>query len=218
MRIAFWLLLLANLLLLAWAQGMAGSPEAGREPERLVRQMAPEKLRILGDASAVAATPPVAAAVEKPTLACKRIVGLSADEAKSLSEAAHVRGGWEAQTQPLPPVPMHWVAIGDLSSSALAEKKKTELRQLGITESEIVPGVAPGSFAVSLGLFREPQRAQEFLQKLTAKGVRSARIIPRDTPPDKFAVELRAPVDQLAALLPDLSTALPGAVTQDCSP
>jgi hypothetical protein len=92
------------------------------------------------------------------------------------------------------------------------------LRQFGITESEITPGIASDSFAVSLGLFREPQRAQAFLQGLIAKGVRSARVVPREIPVDKFAVDLRAPADQLAATLPGLSAALPGAVTQDCPP
>ncbi|GAB1369681.1 hypothetical protein MASR1M60_28450 [Rhodocyclaceae bacterium] len=212
MRIAFWLLLLINLLLFIWMQGYIGPQDASREPERLARQITPEKLHILSEAT------PVKAAAEKPASACKRIVGLSADEAKSLSDAVHVRGGWETQTLPQPASPLYWVAIADLPNSTLAEKKKAELRQFGVTESEIVPGTSPGSFAVSLGLFREAQRAQAFLQALLDKGVRSARVISRETPADKFAVELRAPTDQLAATLPGLSAALPGAVTQDCPP
>lgn len=211
MRIAFWFLLLINLLLFAWAQSTLGPQEGSREPERWSRQIAPEKLRIVGDPA------PAKAEVDKPLIACKRIEGLSADEAKSLTDAVHVRGGWETQTLPMT-ASMHWVAIVDLANSALAEKKKTELRQFGITESEITPGITSGSFAVSLGLFREPQRAQAFLQGLIAKGVRSARVVPREMPADKFAVELHAPADQLAATLPGLSAALPGAATQDCSP
>jgi len=212
MRITFWLLLLTNLLLFAWAQGTLGLPADSREPERWSRQIVPEKLRILHDAT------PAKADADKPLIACKRIEGLSADEAKSLTDAVHVRGGWETQTLPMAATPMHWVAIVDLPSSALAEKKKAELRQFGVTESEITPGIASDSFAVSLGLFREPQRAQAFLQGLIAKGVRSARVVPREIPVDKFAVDLRAPADQLAATLPGLSAALPGAVTQDCPP
>ncbi len=212
MRIAFWLLLLTNLLLYAWTQGIIGPQEPSREPERLSRQITPEKLRIVSD------TAPIAATTDQPTIVCKRIVGLSADEAKSLTDAVHVRGGWETQTQPLAAAPMHWVAIVDLPSSALAEKKKVELRLFGVAESEVLPGMTPGSFAVSLGLFREPQRAQEFLQRLIAKGVRSAKIVPRETPSDRFAVELRAPAEPLAATLPGLSAALPSAVTQDCAP
>lgn len=48
MKLAFLLLLLANLVLLAWQQGVFGPAEAGREPQRLALQIAPEKVRLLG--------------------------------------------------------------------------------------------------------------------------------------------------------------------------
>ncbi len=47
MRIAFLVLLLANLVLLVWGQGRLGTQDAGREPERMAQQLAPEKLRIV---------------------------------------------------------------------------------------------------------------------------------------------------------------------------
>jgi hypothetical protein len=49
MKLSFLLLLLANLVLLAWQQGAFGpAAEAGREPQRLGLQVAPEKIRLLG--------------------------------------------------------------------------------------------------------------------------------------------------------------------------
>lgn len=47
MRLALLILLMVNVLLFAWGQGYLGTQEAGREPERLARQLAPEKLRIV---------------------------------------------------------------------------------------------------------------------------------------------------------------------------
>ncbi|MEW6512723.1 MAG: hypothetical protein AB1443_01835 [Pseudomonadota bacterium] len=47
MRILFLVLLLANMILFAWGQGHLGTQEAGREPQRIAQQVAPEKLRIL---------------------------------------------------------------------------------------------------------------------------------------------------------------------------
>ncbi|MDP1652201.1 MAG: hypothetical protein Q8L56_05695 [Rhodocyclaceae bacterium] len=47
MRLAFLILLLANVLLFAWGQGHLGTPNEGREPERLSQQLTPEKLRIV---------------------------------------------------------------------------------------------------------------------------------------------------------------------------
>lgn len=46
MRFVVLLLLLINLGLLGWRQ-WPGTAEAGREPERLQRELAPEKLRII---------------------------------------------------------------------------------------------------------------------------------------------------------------------------
>lgn len=47
MRIVFLVLLLANLVLFVWGQGHLGTQGAGREPERMAQQLAPEKLRIV---------------------------------------------------------------------------------------------------------------------------------------------------------------------------
>ncbi len=46
MRIFFLVLLLANVTLLLWGQGHLGTQGAGREPERMAQQIAPEKLHI----------------------------------------------------------------------------------------------------------------------------------------------------------------------------
>ena len=48
MKRAVLLLLLANLALFAWQQGALGpATEAGREPQRVARQVAAEKIRVL---------------------------------------------------------------------------------------------------------------------------------------------------------------------------
>ena len=48
MKAAFLALVLANVLLYAWQQGLLGfTPETGREPQRTTQQVAPETLRVL---------------------------------------------------------------------------------------------------------------------------------------------------------------------------
>jgi hypothetical protein len=48
MKLAFLLLGLANLVFFAWQQGVFGGlPESGREPERVNRQVEPERIRVL---------------------------------------------------------------------------------------------------------------------------------------------------------------------------
>lgn len=196
MRLAFFVLLLANLVLYAWGAGYWGRADDGREPERLQQQIAPEKLRILPAENASAA------------LTCRRIAWLSAAESQALRDAVAARSGWEASESPRAEPPAHWVAITELSSRALAERKRTELRQLGVSEGEIVEDAALGPFAVSLGVFRGQPAAEEFLQTLAKKGVRSARLASRVLPPEKFALELRAPGGDLDAQLPALTANL----------
>lgn len=61
----FILLVLANLLFFAWGQHYFGDAETGREPQRLARQLSPEKLRIVAIA-APTATPPAPIAQPGP--------------------------------------------------------------------------------------------------------------------------------------------------------
>lgn len=201
MRLAFWILLLGNLLLFLWGQGHFAAKNAGREPERLQRQVDPDKLRIVPAGSAHAAR--AAAEVARP--ACKRIEWLAAAELAAVREAVAALPGWKAgQETPRKEASTHWVMIPELSSRALAERKKGELDKLGIKDGEIVEDAAQGPYAVSLGVFRSQQLAEEFFQTLTKKGVRSARLVQRSQPPEKFAIELHAPSDELNRRLPEL--------------
>ena len=55
MKLALLLLLLVNLALFAWQKGAFGpAAEAGREPQRLARQVAAEKIRVLSPEQAAA--------------------------------------------------------------------------------------------------------------------------------------------------------------------
>lgn len=207
MRLALYLLLLANLVLFAWGQGYFGEADAGREPERLQRQIEPDKLRILTAGLSPAATAPF----------CQRIEGLSAAEADAIKQRGLAETpGWQLALIPEKEAAGHWVVIAQLPSRAVAEKKKTELRQLGIKEGQIVEDSTLGPFTLSLGEFRSQALAEEFLQSLAKKGVRSAQLGKRDLP-EKFAVELRASADELARKLPELMATLAGARRADCA-
>ncbi len=201
MRLAFLVLLLANLLLVAWGRNGWRAEEPGREPERLAGQIAPEKLRLL----------PAAAAV-----ACRRIEWLAAAEAGSLAAAVADLPGWEATVAPRVEPPAHWVVMPELPTRAAAETKRNELRRLGVNESEIVTDATLGPFAISLGVFRGEQTAGEYLRELQKKGVRSARLASRELPPTRFAVDFRAPAGELAEKLPVLAAGLADTSLVDC--
>ena len=50
MKLAFLLLVLVNVALFAWQHGVFGRfAESGREPERIARQVEPERIRVLSE-------------------------------------------------------------------------------------------------------------------------------------------------------------------------
>lgn len=209
MRLAFFILLLANVVLFIWGQGYLGTQDAGREPERLKRQLQADRLQVL---PAAAAEKPA----DRPAAACKRIEWLTAAEATAAKGALGAGSGIEVIQTPRKEAPAHWVVIPDLPSRAAAEKKKAELRQLGIDNTEIVENGTSGTFAVSLGVFRNPPLAEDYLQSAAKKGVRSAKILSRELPPERYALELRGPTEILNKKLPELMVPLAQASLADC--
>jgi hypothetical protein len=216
MRLVFIVLLLVNLVLLVWGQGLVGGQEAGREPERLKQQIDPDRLHIVrGEAEPAPPPPPPPPVVEPP--ACKRIEGLAGAQVETVKKALADDARWEVRDFPLPGATAHWVVIPDLPSRVMAEKKRAELRQLGVNEGQVVENATLGPFAVSLGIFRSEQLAQDYLQSVGRKGVRSAKLAKHELPADRFALELRAPAAELARRLPDLLVPLAQVSVADCA-
>lgn len=207
MRLAFWILLLVNLVLFFWSQGYLGENDKSREPQRMARQVAPEKLHILT----------AAGLASLPKTACKRIEGLTDAEIEAVKESVGAAPNWESRIAPLKQAPAHWVVIPELPDRAAAEKKLGELRKLGVNDGQAVEDAEQGPYAISLGVFRNQAAAEQLMQTLSRKGVRSARLAKHDLPPEKSAIDLRAPADLLAAKLPDLMTKLPNAKQTECN-
>lgn len=244
MRALVFLLILANLLFFAYAQGYLGasvSPDA----LRLAQQIHPERLRILPagasdagqpgavPAPATPAPPDIASPAPSPApsspsqpsapppptpvparaggataQACLLLAGLSDAEAQrlaSLAEQAGLtpsrrsEGGW-------------WVFIPPQPDKKGAEKKAGELQRLGVAEFFIVSD-GPQKYAISLGVFSREEAAHKYLEQLRGKGVRSARVGPRQVEGARQQLEVRG----AAAELSDFRKALPAeSAPRDC--
>jgi len=203
MRIVFLILLLSNLLLFAWGQGLVYDRETGKEPERIERQIGPESLRIVS-----ASGLPV----------CRRIEWLSASDAERLSTSLATVPDWAVEQFPQVEAPAHWVLLPNLPSRAFAERKMGELRRMGVNEGEIVEDASNGPFVVSLGIFRGQETATAYFESLTQRGVRSVRMLPRTLPPERFALELRAFEEELTEKLPSLKAGLGEVLIVECPP
>lgn len=208
LRLSFFLLVFANLVFYAWANGHFGRIDADREPERLAAQLQPEKLRILGTQAP--------APVPKPAeLACRRVDGLAMLEAESLRTAA-IRVGALAELLPQVEPTRYLLVISDLANDAVATRKVAELRRLGVAEMETAP-LDDSRREIVLGRYPTEDEARDALAALNKRGVRSARIDARDLPPTGARVELRGPANLLPQVLPSLIAPFGSAVLADCA-
>jgi hypothetical protein len=108
-----------------------------------------------------------------------------------------------------------WVFIPPLPSKADAEKKATELRELGVTEFFVVQDAANRN-AISLGVFSSEKGGQEKLAELKAQGVRSAQLGQRPGKDSMVTLQARGPAADKVELIGAVGRLLPKFVTLAC--
>ena len=70
----------------------------------------------------------------------------------------------------------YWVYIPPLKNKAAVNRKIGELKALGVSDYFVVQGSGHWLNAISLGVFKTRDAAQNFLHVLNTKGVRTARV------------------------------------------
>ena len=208
MRLTFFLLVLANLLFFAWGQGYFGQQDEGREPQRLKDQLQADKIKLVVRDKA-------AGAAAAPAPACRMVDKLAAADAQELQKRiADTGGDMLASIEPIDDAASFWVNIPALANKAIADKKVGELKLLGVSDFHVMQ--SEGGFAISLGLFPSEAAANEFLQGLIKKGVKSARVEARPKSAALMRLQIRGPADRLTQRLPALLSGVVGASTVDC--
>lgn len=211
-RAVFLLLVLANLLFFAWAAGYLGGGDEGREPERLRGQHHPDRLEVKvrderasvqpqvptapepaveqGPAAASSAVPESAAVAKADAaVVCRRIGPMPKADADKLARVLRDQGGKVAA-----PVALdgnsYWVFIpsGDDVST---DKKVAELKQAGISDY-FIAGEGANKGAISLGVFHREDAANDLLQRLNKKGIKSAKIDVKPRRTDRVVLDVRA--------------------------
>jgi len=197
LRLALLLLLLVNGVLLAANTGVFGPEvskawfESEREPDRMHRQIRTEEIRILEPVPASGATAPNVAPASTPAAIgaqanIERTALSGADTAGSctelggLTDAQATRGvdqlkqiaGVQVERVTRQEDSRWWVHMPARDTREDAERKVGELRRRNVSDSAIVQ--EGNAFVVSLGLFRDKERAQQRLDDLRAKDVRTA--------------------------------------------
>jgi hypothetical protein len=176
LRLVVLLVLLANGLFFAWAQGWLGPTprHAEREPERLSTQQRPEVIGVLPPGTAGSAVQAVRNAA-RLCLETGPLAGddLSAAEAMLLSVQLPA-DAWARQELPARTV---WlVYAGRYPDAPLRRAREEDLRKLGLNFETLN---APPELAPGLVLSRQGSRAEaeDWLKTQAPAGLRGARVV-----------------------------------------
>ncbi|MGC2048986.1 MAG: SPOR domain-containing protein [Gallionella sp.] len=201
MRTWFWLLLLVNVILFAliqqgwvWREGPVVQPQPSLHEE---------KVRLLDDDTPVeqipisrtpVPTPPAAThpppskpllsvAISSPVASganaqiCLEWGDFSGAELKlATTTLSAMQLGNKLDKRQVDQVIRYWVYIPPLKNKAAVQQNVAQLKARGIEEYFIVPDTDPWRNAISLGVFKTQEAAQNFLDVLRTKDVRTARV------------------------------------------
>jgi len=239
-RLAFLLLLAANLAFFAWVRFLAPA-DLSVDPAPLQRQLQPEKLRIVSEReldrskSPPPASPqpnpqpepdtkpdvaPTAApAAQAPAVACLEWGGFSPAEAARAAQRLEplALGARLAQVRG-EETASWWVHMPPQGSRANAQRKAAELKQLGVRDYFVVQEPGRWQWSLSLGVFSTEAAARAHLNALRERGVRSALIDRRDARVTKVWFRVRDVEAGLADKLKSIAAEFDGVTLQECAP
>ncbi len=215
LRLAVLLLLLANGVYYAWGEGLllpwGWGPSPETEPWRLQQQIRPDAVKVLPAEEARREDVPVTVA---RTGECLQAGPFADPAAEPLRKAL---ASWPPAAWTLEPVdqPARWIVyMGKYPTAAEVDRKKGELRQIGIgfeplANADLEPGL-------SLGGHPTQQAADQQLDKLLARGVRTARVVQERPEARGHRLVLPALTDALRPKLEELRPLLDGKTLRPC--
>jgi sporulation related protein len=223
-RIAFFLLLLANIVLFAWIYFGAG--RASDEPQLVQQQVNPQEIRLLSQEQVVKLAAERAKQLAErprppkaPVIACLELGAFNPTDAPRVEKALEPLAlGARLSQRRAEEVASYWVFMPPLRNRQAANLKAAELKKLGVEDFFIVQEDTKLRYAVSLGVFKTEEAARARLAELQKKGVRTARVGPRETSVQKVYFAVREVPDALVARLNDLRQSFAGTELKDCPP
>ena len=224
MKLAFLLLVLVNLLLFAWQQGAFGRfAEPGREPERVARQIEPERFRVLTEADVrelrERATQGSAPVDLDTAQACVDFGDFpAADSPRAEKTLAALSPGVTIESRLVEVPGWYMVYLPPYKTLAEAEGRAEELRRLGVRDLKVMGENAPLKFAISLGSFRDPDAAKSHLAALEKLGVKGVRMSDRASAVVLTRFRLRGLDAAASRQLATLRSEFPAQTLRPCPP
>ena len=217
-RLAVFLLVLANLLFLVWARGYLGTPSSP-DARRVEQQLLADQLKIVarGEPPGSATREPEKPRDRKAAESCQVWSDLASAEADRIERLlAEQFAGFRATRRTVAENSGYWVFVPPQANREEVRKKTAELQQLGIDDFFVVQAAGPNQLAISLGTYRTEEAASAGLAMLQAKGVKSARMGERKGRPPFNILEIRGPDAEAEALRQAIVGLLPKASPVAC--
>lgn len=160
-------------------------------------------------------TPAAPAPPPPPPTACWLATGFTPAQADTLRSALSASGLPRERWQ-LGEVKLggRWVVYMGRYNDEQLERKKTELRTIGVAFRELSGPLSPG---LALGTYSSEAAAQQALQDVGQKGVRTARVAQERAETSAWNLRLPAITDAQRATVAGLGAALAGKRLQRCT-
>jgi len=220
-RTVFFLLLLANVGFFAWTY--LGERRASNEAQLVEQQVNEQAIRLLS-AEQVAALVAEHAKPAKPppkatVIACLELGAFSPAEVSRVQKALEPLAlGARLSQRRDKEIASYWVYMPPQRNRQTANQKASELRKLGVEDFFVVQEDSKFRYAISLGVFKTEEAARARLEELRRKGVRTARVDPRETSVQKVYFVVRDVPEALASRLDELRRAFTGSEVKACPP
>jgi hypothetical protein len=223
MKLAFLVLVLVNIALFAWHRGAFGpSVEPGREPQRVVRQIDPEKIRVLTPEQLDSLRGKVQTATAtdgngRPKLACFEFGDFDdATVARVQARLATLNLGERLQARRVDAPGWFVVFIPPLASRNEADRAAQDLRARGIRDLVVLGENSPTPNAILLGSFRAQDLAQRHQADLARRGVRNVRLSERASTMQATRFEVREADAAVAQQLVEVQKEFPQSQLNAC--
>ena len=218
LRLLALLLILANGVYFAWSEGMLRpygfAPVQQREPYRLTQQVRPNAIRVLTPAEFKRVEAQVhAEVVPKECLTAGPFDDAQAANLRRALESTLASGSWQFESVA---VAARWIVyMGKFANAEALAKKQGELTAMKLAPQTLTnPDLEIG---LSLGGFATQSEATAELNKLSLRGIRTAKVLLERQEGKQSQLKLPVVTPEMKAQLVDLKPSLAGKPLHSCN-
>lgn len=218
LRVVVLFLLLANGLYYAWSQGLLRDlgmgPAATSEPQRIAQQVRPQDVKVLSASDLVRAQEQAKAdAAPRECLLAGPLEEAQAAALRKSLEAGFTAESWKLEEITLP---ARWIIyMGKYANADMLARKRAELSTMQLNiEALVNPALEIG---LSLGSFPTEAAAAQELTRLTARGIRTARVVQERPPTQASQLRLPAVTEAMKPRVQELRALMAGKGFRPCA-